>query len=74
MRDYVTQEERLKKHAMFMQMGGHPAAFFNGEAASYMFPPYQYPYGLDPSAQPMSGLNGFTSYFADRHSPTCSIM
>ncbi|KAJ8559305.1 hypothetical protein K7X08_003363 [Anisodus acutangulus] len=30
-RDYVTQEERKKKYAMFMQMGAqYPAGFFNG--------------------------------------------
>ncbi|TMX04532.1 hypothetical protein EJD97_007860 [Solanum chilense] len=62
MRDYVTQEERQKKYAMFMQMGGHPA----GD----MLPPYQYGhYGPDLDYgfyQPMSGLNDFTR--------TCTIM
>lgn len=81
MRDYITQEERQKKYAMFMQMGAHPAAFFNGEAASYMLPPYQYghygtdpDYGFYPPAQPMSGINDFTRYFGDQDSRTCSIM
>ncbi|MCD7468011.1 hypothetical protein HAX54_005796 [Datura stramonium] len=74
--DRVTQEERQKKYAMFMQMGGHcPAGFFNGEA--YM-PPHQYYYGPDydfyPPAQPMSGVNDFTRYFNDQDSRTCTIM
>ncbi|KAH0750327.1 hypothetical protein KY290_029559 [Solanum tuberosum] len=81
MRDYVTREERQKKYAMFMQMGGHPAGFFNGEAATYMLPPYQYghygpdlDYGFYPPPQPMSGLNDFTRYFGDQDSRTCTIM
>ncbi|CAN4098201.1 unnamed protein product [Withania somnifera] len=78
MRDYVTQEERQKKYAMFMQMGGqYPAGFFNGEAAGYMLPPYQYygpDYGFYPPVQPMSGVNDFTHYFGDQNTRTCSIM
>ncbi|KAK4338745.1 hypothetical protein RND71_043232 [Anisodus tanguticus] len=78
-RDYVTQEERKKKYAMFMQMGGqYPAGFFNGLGqASYLQPPYQYygpDYGFYPSAQPMSGVNDITRYFENQDSRSCSIM